>query len=159
MGYVPVTKGNGPWRPIELWDVEAPTVGSQMAERFSALHADCPLSPPPKWDSWYSFLLEGARGSVVGWGTMVQAGRLRFRFPTRSLNFSIDLILPTALWPWSRFSLWQKCVPGIFRGGGVKGSWRVKLTTSPLSVSWLSRKCGSVEVSRSYERPRPVTGI
>jgi hypothetical protein len=29
----------------------------------------------------------GARGSVVGWGTMLQAGRSRVRFPMRSLGF------------------------------------------------------------------------
>jgi hypothetical protein len=37
------------------------------------------------------------RGSVVGCGTMVQAGRSRVRFPMRLLDFSIDLILPAAL--------------------------------------------------------------
>jgi hypothetical protein len=40
------------------------------------------------------------RGSVVGSGTMLHAGRPRVRFPRRSLDFSIDLILPAALWLW-----------------------------------------------------------
>jgi hypothetical protein len=38
-----------------------------------------------------------SRGSLLCWGTMLQAGRSRVRFPMSSLDFSIYLILPAAL--------------------------------------------------------------
>ena len=47
----------------------------------------------------------GARGGAVGWGTALQVGRSRVRFPIVSLEFFIDIILPASIWPWGWLSL------------------------------------------------------
>ena len=50
----------------------------------------------------YSALWGHAAGGAVGLGTVIQVGRSRVRFPTVSLEFFIDIILPAALWSWGR---------------------------------------------------------
>jgi hypothetical protein len=47
----------------------------------------------------------GARVIAVAMSTVLQAGNSRAQFPIKSLNFSIYLILPAALWTCGRLSL------------------------------------------------------
>jgi hypothetical protein len=89
----------------------------------------------------------GARGSVIGWGNMLQAGRWRVLIPMRCFFFNWPNPSSRARFLVSTQPLTEMSTRNLL--GGVKGGRRIRLTTLP-SVRRLSRKMWE---------PRPLTTL
>jgi hypothetical protein len=95
---------------------------------------------------WHSWLRHCATSRKV-------AGR----FLMVSLEFFIDIILPVTLWPWGRFRLQQKWVPGIF-----PGRWRRPVCRADNLFTFMCQLSWNMGASTSWNPlglSRPVMGL
>ena len=100
----------------------------------------------------------GARGGAVGWGTALQIGRSRVRFPMVSLEFLIDIILPAALWPLGMTQpVTEMSTRNISCGGKSGRCGRPgNLTTF---MCWLSWNLGTWTFRNPQDLSGPVIGL
>jgi hypothetical protein len=88
---------------------------------------------------------------------MLQGETSLLRFPSKAVEvFYITSPSNPTMAPSSTQLLTEKVPEILLR---EKDGWRVRLTTSPPSMSPLSAKCVSPDVSQLCRPPRPIRGI
>jgi hypothetical protein len=78
----------------------------------------------------------GARGGAVGWGTALQVGRSRVRFPMISLKFFIDISYRPHYGPGVTQPLTEMSTRNILWGVKAAGARADNLTTFVCRLSW-----------------------
>jgi hypothetical protein len=92
---------------------------------------------------------------------MLQIGH-GFESPMRSAILSMYLIFPATLGPGVTQPLTEMSARNrkeMSLGSRARAARKARLTTSPLSLSLLSRQCGILNISQPYRPPRSVIGI
>jgi hypothetical protein len=92
----------------------------------------------------------GAHSGTVGWGTVLQAGRLQVQFLMMSLEFFIEKILPLHLGPGVDSASNRNEYQQYFLGG--EGDWCLGLTTLPPS-------CVECLAIWEYQPPRTLRSV
>jgi hypothetical protein len=117
-------------------------------------HFCCPQTNFPTF--WNDLLQRvifwlGARGSLVGWGSILKSGKSRVRFPMMSLHFSIYIKLPATPWPWGPLRLLtEMCTRDLPASEGLPAHKADNLTTICEPI---------ISTSHNRMRWRPITGI
>jgi hypothetical protein len=120
------------------------------------LNLCCQENTKSPWQFYYlSCIILDVHSGAVGWGTVLQAGRLWVQLPMGLFGFFIDLILPAAWWLWGRLSLSRKWIPGVSREG--EGRQPVhRADNCATFMCWLSRNSSSLNLLELWG---PVQGF
>jgi hypothetical protein len=104
----------------------------------------------------HAYFVIGARGSVVGWGTMLQVGSSPVRVPDE-VDFLTDLIIPAALMALGSTQPLTEMSTRNLPGGKKRPARRADNFAAIYEPNvW---KCASLNLSQPWGPPGYVTGI